>query len=91
MRMLCLLSTTLTTIPQIPFCALVDIVNFDIDSSVIIYIQASFIELQYSTERLENETAKSKDWLARNHDNVSGATCLSAECCSSGLVLYTTK
>ena len=91
MRNLCLLFTTLTTIPPIPFCAFVDIVNFDVDSSVIIYIQASFIELQYSTERLENETAKSKDWLARNHDNVSGATCLSAEFCSSEIVLYTTK
>jgi hypothetical protein len=90
-RILCLLSTTLTTIPPIPFCALVDIVNFDVDSSVIIYIQASFIELQYSTERLENETAKSKDWLARNHDNVSGTTCLSAECCSSELVQYISK
>ena len=91
MRIVCLLSTTLTTIPPIPLCVFVDIVNFDVDSSVLIYIQDVFIELQYSTERLENETAKSKDWLARNHDNVSGATCLSAECCSSELVLYTTK
>ena len=32
---------------------------------------------------------KSKDWLARNQDNVSGgATCLSANCCCSELALY---
>ena len=33
---------------------------------------------------------KSKDWLARNQDNImcsSGATCLSADCCFSKLAL----
>ena len=31
---------------------------------------------------------KSKDWLARNQDNVSvGATCLSTDCCFSELAL----
>ena len=31
---------------------------------------------------------KSEDWLARNHNNVlSGATCLSADCCFSELAL----
>jgi hypothetical protein len=31
---------------------------------------------------------KSKDWLARNQNNVSsGATCLSADCCFSELAL----
>jgi len=27
--------------------------------------------------------SKSKNWLARNQDNVSGMTCLSMDCCFS--------
>ena len=35
-------------------------------------------------------TRKNHDWLARNQNKVcpSGATCLSADCCFSELVLY---
>jgi len=44
-RIVCLLSTTLTMIPPIRLCGLVDIVEFDVENSVIIYIQVYFIEL----------------------------------------------
>jgi cell fate regulator YaaT (PSP1 superfamily) len=31
---------------------------------------------------------KSKDWLVRNQDNVSGTTGLAMDCCCSELALY---
>ena len=31
---------------------------------------------------------KSKDWLVRNQDNVSGTTGLAVDCCCSELALY---
>ena len=45
MRIMCLSSTILTMIPPMWLCALIDIVGFDVESSILIYIQISFIEL----------------------------------------------